>query len=426
MTWTRLLAVIALTVAATLIVVLVLQNLTPAESLVEHRLEHHYGVGDDQFRRTMGALLAAPILPGNTVEHLANSDEIFPAMLAAIAAAERTVCFETFVYWRGDIARQFSDALAERARAGVAVHVLLDWFGFQGAEDELLELMRSAGAEVEMYNPLAWYQLDRLNNRTHRKILVVDGRVGFTGGVGIADEWLGDAQDPDHWRDSHFRVEGPIVAQLQGGFMDNWLRVREKVLDGDGYFPPLQPRGPVAAQVFLASQRAGGDSMRLMMMLALNAAERSIDIGSAYFVPDDFAVDTLVAARARGVAVRIVVPGPHMDSTVTGNASRARWGELLEAGVEIWEYQPTMYHAKLLVVDESWVSVGSTNFDPRSFALNDEANLNAFDAQLAGSLAEVLRQDRARARLVTFEAWRNRPWREKLAERLASLLGSQL
>jgi cardiolipin synthase len=254
----------------------------------------------------------------------------------------------------------------------------------------------------------------------------VDGRVGFTGGVGIADEWRGHAQDPDHWRDVHYRVEGPVVAQMQAAFMDNWLKTRARVLHGEEYFPRLEPAGEMFAQTFRSSPREGSGSVRLMYMLAIAAARREVLMGNAYFVPDTLAERELIEAARRGVKIRILVPGEHTDSRVVRWASRARWNELLEAGIELYEYQPTMYHCKVLVVDRWLVSVGSTNFDSRSFRLNDEANLNVLDAGLAASQAEMLEADLARARRYTLEDWRRRPLGQRIRERIGALVRSQV
>jgi cardiolipin synthase A/B len=222
---------------------------------------------------------------------------------------------------------------------------------------------------VERYHPLRWYNLTRMNNRTHRKILVVDGRIAFTGGVGIADQWNGHAQSKDNWRDSHYRMEGPVVAQMQATFSDNWLKTKGKVLLGEEYFPELKPAGPSLAQVFKSSRGEGSESLRLMYLLSVASATNAIYLEAAYFVPDDLAIESILAARKRGVKVEIIVPGPHSDARLVQSASRSRWGDLLDGGVEIYEYQPTMYHCKVLIVDGIWVSVGSANFDNRSFRL---------------------------------------------------------
>ena len=269
--------------------------------------------------------------------------------------------------------------------------------------------MTRAGVEVRRYHEPHWYNLSRLNNRTHRKLLIVDGKVGFTGGVGIADEWTGNAQDPNHWRDTHFRAEGPVVAEMQAVFLDNWMKVTGDVLHSAAYFPELSPVGAGRAQMFSSSPTGGAESMHLMYLLAITAASRSIELSMAYFVPDDLAVRTLVAALERGVKVQIIMPGPSGDASVVRRASRAHWGELLAAGAQLYEYQPTMFHCKVLVVDGLMVSVGSTNFDNRSFRLNDEANLNVYDAAFAQRQSEIFAQDLTRSRRYTFEEWRNRP-----------------
>ncbi len=417
---------IVVAVLVTAIAVLVALNLVTGEKKITHQIRHLYAAGDPQFARAVGTLLGPPLATGNRVTPLQNGDEIFPSMLGAISAARRSIDFETYIYWSGGIGRRFGDALSERARAGVPVHLLLDWVGTGKMDQAVIDEMEDAGVIVVKYHPLRWYNLGRLNNRTHRKLLVVDGRVGFTGGVGIADEWTGHAGNPDHWRDSHFRIEGPAVAQMQAAFMDNWMKTRALVLHGEDYFPHLPVVGPQCAQVFKSSANEGSESVRLMYLLSIAASVERVLIANSYFVPDDLAVDTLVEARARGVRVEIIVPGPHIDTETVRRASRSRWGPLLEAGVEIYEYQPTMYHCKVMIVDGIWTSVGSTNFDNRSFRLNDEANLNVLDRDLAADLERVFEADKAASRQVTLAMWRDRPRGERLVERAAGLLRAQL
>jgi cardiolipin synthase len=417
---------VVVTAAVTAAVTLVLYTVLAREKNISHRIEPLYGVADEQFERSMGGLLQPEIRHGNRVTPLLNGDRIFPAMLGAIRSARRTITFETFIYWSGGIGREFADALAERARAGVKVHVVLDWLGSKKMDERYVREMEAAGVEVMRYHPLKWFNAWRVNHRTHRKLLVVDGAVGFTGGVGIADEWTGDAQDPGHWRDSHFMLEGPAVAQMQAAFMDNWMKTHDRVLHGPEYFPPLQPAGSCKAQVFRSSPAEGSESVRLMYLMSIACARHSLRIASAYFVPDDLSVRTLVDAAKRGVKVEVIVPGEHIDTHVVRRAGRSRWGPLLEAGVEIYEYGPTMFHCKVMVVDGRWTSVGSTNFDNRSFRLNDEANLNILDEDFARAQAQAFERDKARSRRVTLEEWRNRPWTEKLKERAAGLLRAQL
>ena len=274
-------------VTVTLVATLVVSNLFPAEPSVDPRVVRIDAAQSDQFRRDMGAMLGPTILGGNRIQALQNGDEIFPAMLDAIRSARHTITLESYIYWSGEIGKAFADALSERARGGVHVHVLLDWVGSQKIDPRLTSEMEDAGVELRMYHALAWYQLSRINNRTHRKLLVVDGRVGFTGGVGIADKWLGHAQDPDHWRDAHFRAEGPVVAQMQAAFLDNWTRVTGAVLHGAEYFPPLPQAGDSPAQMFMSSPHGGSESMHLMYLMAVTAASRTIDLETPYFVPDD-------------------------------------------------------------------------------------------------------------------------------------------
>jgi len=265
-----------------------------------------------------------------------------------------------------------------------------------------------------------------MNNRTHRKLLVVDGTVGFTGGVGIADKWAGNADSPEHWRDSHYELRGPAVAQMQAAFLDNWIKATGTVLQGADYFPRLEPVGDARGQVFTASPTGGGESMQLMYLMSITAAMRTIDLSASYFVPDELTRRALSAALARGVRVRIIVPGNRIDAELVRKASRAQWGELLQAGAEIHEYQPTMFHCKTLIVDGLMVSVGSTNFDNRSFRLNDEANLNIYDAAFAAVATGVFERDLERTQQITYEMWRHRPWHEKIMEHVSAVVSSQL
>nr|WP_295942989.1 phospholipase D-like domain-containing protein [uncultured Acidovorax sp.] len=417
---------VLLTALATGALVLLALNFTAGEKKVQQQLPRLYSTAHPQFERALGSLLGPGIVGGNAVTELINGDQIFPPMLAAIKSAQKSVTFETYIYWSGDIGKQFADALSERARAGVPVHVLLDWVGSAKMEESYLAEMKEAGVQIEKFHKPHWYNLARLNNRTHRKLLVVDGQVGFTGGVGIAPAWTGNAQDPEHWRDSHYLVRGPAVAQMQATFLDNWLKVTGKVLHGEAYFPAIASAGGQKAQMFSSSPSSGSESMQLMYHLAITAAERSIDLSVAYFVPDDLTRKLLMDALARGVRVRLVTPGEHTDTETVKAASRATWGELLQAGAEIYEYGPTMYHCKVMIVDQLLVSVGSTNFDNRSFRLNDEANLNVYDATFAQRQTQVFEDDIKRSRRVTYEAWLERPWSEKLHEKMTGLLRSQL
>ncbi|RYX97827.1 MAG: cardiolipin synthase B [Comamonadaceae bacterium] len=417
---------VLMTFVVTIAAVLLVLNFTAGEKKVDQQLTRLYGTSDPQFSRAMGSLLGPGIVGGNKVEELLNGDQIFPSMLAAIRGAQKSITFETYIYWSGDIGRQFADALSERARAGVKVHVLLDWVGSAKMDDAMLEEMGKSGVEIRKFHKPHWYNLARLNNRTHRKLLVTDGKIGFTGGVGIAQEWTGASQDADHWRDTHFRVEGPVVAQMQATFLDNWLKVTGQVLHGQTYFPQLESAGGSNAQMFSSSPSSGSESMQLMYHVAITAADHTIDLSMAYFVPDDLSQKLLLDALKRGVKLRLIAPGPITDTQTVRNASRGTWGPLLEAGAEIYEFQPTMYHCKVMIVDQLMVSVGSTNFDNRSFRLNDEANLNIYDPLFAQKQTVVFEDDLKRSKRMTLEAWRDRPLKERLMERVTGLLGSQL
>ncbi len=413
-------------ILATLFITLLVVNFSSGEKQIKQEIPRLYAVSDPQFQRSMGVMLGPQIVDGNKVEALLNGDQIFPAMLKAIRGAKKTINFETYIYWSEDIGREFAEALSERARAGVKVHLLIDWVGSAKMDEKDLEEMRQAGVEVRQYHPLRWYNLGRINNRTHRKLLVVDGRVGFTGGVGIAGQWTGNAQDPDHWRDSHFRAEGPVVAQMQAVLIDNWTKTTGKVLHGDDYFPPQARPGTARAQVFSSSPSGGSESMHLMYLLAITAAERNIQISASYFVPDEMTRNALIDAMKRGVRLQIILPGENIDAETVRSSSRGMWGELLQAGAEISEYQPTMFHCKVMIVDALLVSVGSTNFDDRSFQMNDEAKLNIYDASFARQQIAIFEQDLKKARRITYEQWLDRPLKEKAWEKVASWLGPLL
>lgn len=417
---------IILTAVLTTVAVMVALNFRPPEKKLKRTVEHRHALIDPQFQREMSVMLGPTILEGNRVEVLQNGDEIFPAMLAAIRSACETINFETYIYWSGRIGTELSEALAERAKAGVVVNVMVDWAGSLKMDDSLIDLMVDAGVEFRQFRPLRWYHIGRLNNRTHRKLLVVDGRVAFTGGVGIADQWAGDAQDPDHWRDIHFRIDGPVVGQVQAAFNDNWIKTTGVVLHGERYFPELTVAGELRAQMFLASPAGGSESMHLMYLTAIAAATSSVDLQAAYFVPDPLIIQALLAARARDVRIRVVVPGEHIDSESVRFASRAQWGPLLEAGVELFEYHPTMMHNKLLIVDREMVSVGSTNFDQRSFKLNAEASLNVYDHGFATRMTEVFQLDLAKAGRYDLARWRARSWKERIVEAIVRPIQSQL
>jgi cardiolipin synthase len=365
------------------------------------------------------------VVSGNRVKELINGDEIFPAMLLAVEEAKSSISFETYIYWSGSIGAEFSHAFSAAARRGVEVKVLLDSVGGDLTREQLQE-MRLAGVDVCRYNPLRWANIGHLNNRTHRKLMIVDGRIGFIGGVGIADSWRGNAQDSKHWRDTHFRVAGPAVAQMQSAFIDNWVQTTGKLLHGDRFLPLLEVAGSETAQIFTSAPRSGSKSMQLLYLISITASAETIDLSASYFLPGAVAIASLVAAAQRGVRIRIIVPGRHMDRKLVRRASRATWGPLLAAGVEIFEFQRTMFHCKVLIVDRKWVSVGSTNFDSRSFRINDEANMNVYDGDFACRQTEVFERDLRNSTPMAAQAWMSRAWTDKALDRSAALLSSQL
>ena len=393
---------------------------------IQYRIEHRYSVSEPQFLRSMGSLVEPGILASNHVTTLINGDQIFPAMLAVARTAKKSICLETYIYWSGDIGKQFADVLVEKAKAGVKVHVIIDWIGSRRIESSLLRFMEDGGVEVERYNPLVWYAPTRFNHRDHRKLLIVDGRVGFTGGAGLADIWKGNAANPSEWRDSMFKLEGPAVAQMQAAFMDNWTKTSARVLDGDDYFPELQPAGDQFAQVFKSSPRDGTEDIRLMTLLSIAAARKNIRLSAAYYVPDVLTTQEFLEAVRRGVKVEIIVPGAETDSAIVKHASRGKWGPLLQAGVKIYEYEPTMYHAKVMIVDDVWVSVGSANFGNRSFRLNDEANLNVFSREFAAEQTRIFEDDKTKCSEVTYRDWNNRSVWKRFMEVITAPFRAQL
>ena len=384
-------------------------------------------VGGEGFLRAAESLTQAPITRGNDIELLINGDRIFPCFLETIAGARESVNLLTYVYWKGDIAEEVAEAVCERARAGVTCRVLLDSVGAMKMDAAVIDRMEECGVVVRRFRPVKPYAIRRVNNRTHRKVLVVDGEVGLTGGVGIADEWTGDAHDADHWRDTHVRVRGPVVRGLLGAFAENWLEATGEVIAGEDDLPDLPPVGDGAAmQVIRSTAGVGDTNLETLYFLAIAAARESIDLTSAYFAPRPAFRAALADAARRGVRVRVLVPGPAIDKDVVRHAGRATYGPLLEAGVRIWEYQPTMLHVKTLVVDRVWSVVGSANFDNRSFQLNDEAVLAVQDDGFAGLLLESFTADIQVSEEITLEAWRTRPVTERAREAGSRLLRREL
>ncbi len=379
------------------------------------------------FIQAVESITGAPSSEGNQVQLLINGDQIFPAMLEAMRSATTTLNLLTFIYWSGSIAPQVAEVVCERAKAGVRCNVLLDALGAARIERKLIEDMRECGANVAWFRPPRWYNLSKLNNRTHRKILVVDGRIGFTGGVGIGEEWTGNAQDPFHWRDTHIRVEGPVVRGLQGAFCENWLEATGEVLTGANYLPDIEKTpGGMRAQVTRSSAGKGDTNAETLFFLAMAAAKKRLWLTTAYFAPRPALVEALVEAAKRGVDVQLLVPGPHIDKDLVRKAGRSNYSKLLKKGIKIYEYQPTMLHAKTMVVDGVWSTIGSINFDNRSFALNDEANVSIHDVRLAREMEKQFEFDLKQSKEFTRRRWSRRGIWEKTQEKFGSLFTPQI
>jgi cardiolipin synthase len=392
-----------------------------------YRLRGEVGVGDASFLRAAESLTGAPVSHGNDAELLINGDQIFPAYLDSIRQAQETVNLLTYAYWRGEIATEVADTLCRKASEGVECNVVLDAVGAAKMDRKLVGKMRDADVQVCFFRPPKPYAVKRLQHRTHRKLLIVDGTTGFTGGVGIAEEWTGDAQDPDHWRDSHVRVRGPVVRGLQGAFAENWLECTGDVLAGDRYLPyieAIENGGPM--QVMRSSATMGDTNAEALVYLALAAAKESIELTSAYFVPRPVFTQALVEAAERGVQLRILVPGSHIDKEFVRTAGRAAYDALLGAGIEIFEYLPTMLHAKTLTVDRIWSSIGSVNFDNRSFQLHDEVTLCVQSGALAGKLHDAFERDLESSERIDPDLWADRPVTQRARERVTKYARREL
>lgn len=414
------------------LMVVALLGLAPASCA---RVQSHFGLPDlaatdPSFLPTIEAYTSTAI-GGNTVALLLNGDEIFPAQLTAIRSARETISYAQYYYEESTIGAEIAEALAERCRAGVRAHVLLDGFGTLAMPAAYRETMTQAGCEVATFRPLsplslvAVFGLGRSNKRNHRRLLVVDGQVGFTGGSGIGPKWLGNGRTEGHWRDTDVRVEGPVVAKLQGAFVENWLEATGTVLGGAPYFPSLPRRGSVFAQVVRSSPTGGSFSMYTMFLLAMSSARKSIYITNPYFLPDDRMTRVLTEAPKRGVRVVVLLPGA-IDNNIVRHASRAKFGELIEAGIEIYEYQAGLLHAKTMTVDGTWATIGSTNLDSRSFALNQELNAVVYDKEVVSRLEKIFADDLAYARKVHHRRWRGRGLVDRLLELLSLPVREQL
>ena len=410
---------------ATGLMALVSYLLAPVESAPRYGLDHQMAIDDEEFLATMAGATGVPLAPGNRIDILNNGDEFYPAMLGEIAHAQASITIEAYIYWAGEIGMVFARALADRARAGVRVKILLDAVGSARIGDEILKVLESGGCQLAWYNPMRWYTIGRFNHRTHRKSLVVDGRIAFTGGAGIADHWQGHAEDANHWRDLQIRIEGHAVTPLQTGFAQNWLQTTGELISGPLYYPPLEPAGRLAAQTIMSSPEIGASTVRIMYYLSIICARHSIYITNPYFVPDQVAIDALIEAKQRGVDVRILVSGIRNDNWLARRNSVRLFGRLLGAGIEILEYNRTMLHHKTMVVDAVWGTVGTTNFDNRSFAHNEENNVCVYDREWARDLHDTFLADARLSEPVHLDTWRHRGVWERAQEVVAALLQEQ-
>lgn len=375
-----------------------------------------------EFTHLMEALTGGSMRHGNRIKVLRNGHEIFPAMMEAIADARETINFSTYVYWSGEVTTKLAEAFMERARAGVEVNILLDAVGTGKMDHGLISQLQEAGANVSLFRAPGWYELNKLNNRMHRRVLVLDGRIGFVGGVGIAEEWTGDCEDQDHWRETHLRIEGPVVRDILGGFLENWAEATGGLL-ASRHFPELRPhRNGTSVLVVRSSPGGTGKELEGLFFTAIAGAKRRLWLTTAYFAPRKAFVDALADAARREVDVQIIVNGPHIDKEVVRKAGRRSYEELMEAGVRIFEYQQSLLHAKVLLVDDDWVTIGSANFDNRSFAINEEINVFFQHAEVAAELSEHFANDLAASKEIDLEAWRNRPLRERGAEAATELV----
>jgi cardiolipin synthase len=367
------------------------------------------------------------LVPGNRTSVFANGENFYEAELGVIREARHSVNLEAYIFAKGDVSKRFVDALAERARNGVKVKLLLDAVGSFTTDEEYLRPITAAGGQVAFYHRLRWYSWDRANNRTHREIIVVDGRKGFLGGAGFADHWLHpDKNGKSRWRDTMVMIEGPAVAGLQGTFLENWLEATGEVIAGTDYYPVLPDSGSVAAMVVNSPAGAGRSTRaRILFQTVMASAKTKIYLNTPYFLPDDSARAELAKAARRGVDVRVITPGRQSDHTLTRSSSRRLYGEMLEAGVKIYEYQPAMIHVKGLLVDDTWSVLGSTNMDNRSFELNDEVNVAAFDGEMTARLTQDFMKDLEQSDEVTYEEWKSRPLWERFTEEFGRIIERQ-
>lgn len=392
---------------------------------LQERVIAESSVTEPAFRNSLGGALRTPFVAGNRVSPLVNGDQFVPAIVAAIRAASNSVNIETFIWKSGRMSDQILEPLIERARAGVEVRVIADALGTYRLVRKDRERMWAAGIRFVRMNPPRLSRLHRINFRDHRKLVIVDGRVAFTGGFCIGDKWLGNAETEASWRETLVQVEGPVVAQFQGVFSANWLEGTGELLFGQKFYPALEKEGTALAQHFASGPDENRGAAHVAYVSAIEAARNRIVLEQSYFVPDDLSVEALIRARQRGVDVQILTPG-NINFNIVRRASRTLWPDLLRAGAHIYEYGPAKLHCKILMVDDAFVSIGSVNLDERSFRINDEQNINVIDREFAAKMLEQFERDRAQSRAITLEELKKTPWRLRMFEWFTALFRSQL
>ena len=411
---------------ATAIVAIFTYLTVPHEHSPKYGLESRYSVPSGEFLNSLVGATGEPFFSDNRVKLLNNGDEFYPEMLEAIRGARHSITMEAYIYWKGEIGMQFARALAEQSRSGVKVKLLLDAVGSSTIGTEILETLESGQCELAWYNPVRWSTIGRYNHRTHRKSLIIDGRTAFTGGAGIADHWTGHAQDSKHWRDVEIRIDGSGAMPLQTGFAQNWLNTKGELVSGPAFFPSIKPAGKVAVQTVLSSPEIGSSAVRILYYLAIVSAQQKLYIANAYFLPDNTAIEILIDAKKRGVDLKIIVPGVHNDMWIARHGSVQLYGKFLEAGVQIYEYTHSMLHQKVMIVDGAWCTIGTTNFDNRSFALNEESNVCIYDRAVAEELESSFMDDLRASTRVTLDQWRKRGLKTRAQGLVASFLKEQI
>jgi cardiolipin synthase A/B len=399
---------------------------TPESHPAVYALETDIDVESPEFPITMAGMTGMPLVPGNQVALFNDGDEFFPAMLDAVESAEHSITMEQYIFWDGRIGRRFAEAFAEKARAGITVKLLLDAVGSSTLGEPVLQILEAGGCQLAWFSPIHWYTLGRANHRDHRKSLIVDGEVAFTGGAGLADQWLGRAKNARSWRDIMIRVEGPAALEQQSGFAKNWLLCTGEILTGHDYFPVPKPAGNVNVQTISSSPFEGTGAAGTMHLIALQCARRHLCIANPYFIPDARVIEMLARACARGVSVKLMIAGKYNDTWWARQNSVRLYGKLLQAGVEIYEFLPTMLHQKILIVDNAWASVGTANFDNRSLALNEETSVCFHDRALVANLHDVFLADLERCRKVQLTRWKRRGFWQRAGEQFASLMEDQM